>query len=202
MNSKQINQKFFYKGFKALLFLFFFLISHVAFAQTDFLGISSITLGGQVYSLKWSVNNARQERIIQEYLLPDESITRYNTKLILEYIRTGKTVEDIVDAKLDNLGNEKQEGRVLNFKKLESADPDEMVLEFMVGNMREGKTRSIEWNVYRYKPTSEGIILFIMSKRAYGEKNVNAFMKKVNENRLNWINSIVNYELPEISVKK
>ena len=204
MKSKQDGQCFLkclYKKFKAPLFILFFLVSHIAFAQTDFLGISSITLDDQVYKLKWSTN-VYQTRIIEEYLLPNESFTRYKTKLILEYIRSGKTIENIVEAKLMDLANEKEEGRVLNYKKLESADPDETVIEFMIGDVRDKVTYNIEWNVYRYISNPEGVILFVMSKRAYEEKNISAFMQEVNENRLNWINSIVNYKLPAISVKK
>ena len=196
-----MTTKIFQKGFKTALFLLFFLTTSAAFAQTDYLGISSITLGGQVYSLKWSAK-VRQTKILQEYLLPNESITRYNTKLILEHIRTRNAIEDIFDAKLDNLGDEKAEGRVLHFQQIKSENPDELMLEFMVGNGRDGAARRVEWNVYRYISIPDGVLIFIMSKRAYEEKNVTKFMKKVNENRLDWINSVVNYELPVITVKK
>ena len=192
---------FFHKGFKTPLFLLFFLVSSTAFAQTDFLGIPSITLDGQVYSLKWSAK-PRPTRVMQEYLLPGEQIRQYNTKLILEYFRTGKTAEQIADEKLINLANEKTEGRVLNFNQLESTNPDEVVIEFMVGNSQDGVARNIEWNVYRYTSNPGGVVLLTMSKRAYKEENVNAFFSKVSENRLNWIKAVVNYELPEITVKK
>lgn len=181
---------------------FFFLLSHIAFAQTDFLGISSITLDGQAYGLKWSANNVYQARIIEEYLLPGESFTRYNTKLILEYIRSGKTIENMTEAKLADLANEKEEGRAFDYKKLESADPNEIILECMIGDVRDGVTHNIEWNLYRYISYTEGVILFVMSKRAYEEINVSAFMQEVNANRLNWINAIVNYKLPAIAIKK
>lgn len=237
MNSTQ--RQCLYNRFKAPLFILFFLTFHVAFAQTDFLGIPSITLDGQIYKLRWSTNaqlpfeggNMSQEdykskwlenaqhrtRIIQEYLLSDESVTspqqqkkknhkspnesviRYKTKVIAEYIRSDKTMEDIVEAKLADLDNEKQEGRVLNYSKLENADPNEIVLEFLIGNVYDGITYSIEWNVYRYRANADGVILFAMSKRAYEEKNVTPFMQEARENRLNWINSIVNYKLPSLS---
>ena len=195
---KQNRQNFLKFPYKGLFLISFFLIYHVISAQTDFLGISSITLDGKAYKLKWSANTEHRTRIIEEYLLPNESVTRYNTKLTVEFIRSGKKMEDIVEAKLTDLDNEKQEGRVLNFNKLESADPDEMAIEFLVGNVLNGVTHSIEWNVYRYKLNAGGVILFAMSKRAYEEKNVNPFMQEVRENRLNWINSIINYKLPEI----
>lgn|GEM_PF-582287 len=199
---KQNGQSFVKFSYKGLFLILFFLTSHVISAQTDFLGISPITLDGKVYELKWSANAQHGIKIIEEYLLPNESVTRYSTKLIVEFIRSGKTMEDIVEAKLADLDNEKQEGRVLNFNKLESADPNEMVIEFLVGNVRDKVTYSIEWNVYRYKSNAGGVVSFAMSKRAYEEKNVNPFMQEVRENRLNWINSIINYKLPEIPVKK
>ncbi len=193
--------KFFYKGFKAPLFLLFFLITPATFAQTDFLGISSITLDGQVYGLKWSAK-PRPTRIMQEYLLPGESVRQYNTKLTLEFFGTGKTAEQIANEKLTNLSDEKEEGRVLNFKQLESSNPDEVIIEFMAGNTQDGITRNIEWNVYRYKSNPGGVVLLTMSRRAYEEKNVNAFFQKVSENRANWIKAVMNYQLPEITVKK
>ena len=182
------------KGVAKFTFIFFFFISHVISAQTDFLGVSSITLDEQVYSLKWS--NANKTRIIEEYLLPQESVARYNTKLILE-IQAGETVEDIVEAKLIELANEKREGRVLDYKKMEIDNPDEIVLEFTVGVVREQEIHNVEWNVYRYKPNNGGVLLFAMSKRTYEENNIGAFMQTVSGNRLDWINSIVNYYIGE-----
>ena len=181
------------KGIVKFTFISFFFISHVISAQTDFFGISSITLDEQVYQLKWS--NVQQTRIIEEYLLPQESITRYNTKLILE-IQAGETFEDIVKAKLAELANEKQEGRVLDYKKVESDNSDEIIIEFTVGVVRETEIHNIEWNVFRYKPNTVGVLLFAMSKRAYEKNNVSQFMEEINKNHANWINSIMNYKLP------
>jgi hypothetical protein len=192
--------RFFYNRFKIPLFLLFFLTSSTILAQTDFLGIPSITLNGQKYNLKWSAK-PRQTRIIQEYLLSGEPVRRYDTKLILEYFRTGKTAGQIADEKLINLTDEKEEGRVLDFKRLDSSNPDEAVIEFTVGNTQDGVTRNVEWNVCRYKSNPGGVVLLTMSKRAYEENNVNAFFQKVNENRLNWIETVVNYQLPEITAK-
>ena len=183
------------KGITKFVFISFFFISHIVFAQTDFLGVSSITLDGQVYNLKWS--NANKTRIIEEYLLPQESVARYNTKLILE-IQAGETVEDIVEAKLAELANEKREGRVLDYKKMESDNPDEIVLEFTVGVVREQEIQNVEWNVYRYKHNIDYVLLFAMSRRAYEKENVSAFMEEIGKNRLNWINLIVNYKLPDL----
>ncbi len=188
----------FCKGSRIFLFLLFSLLSHTTFAQTDFLGIPSITLEKQVYTLKWSAN-VRRTRIIEEYLLPKESLTRYNTKLILEYIQSGKTIEYIVEARLAELAEGKENGRVLSYQRLESDVPGEIVLEFMVGDIRGGINYGVEWNVYRYISEANGVLLFIMSKRAYEEKGVNVFMKEVSQNRLKWIDSIVNYKLPAIS---
>lgn len=193
--------KFLKKGFKTPLFFLFLLMSSATFAQTDFLGIPSITLDGQVYGLKWSAK-PRQTRVIQEYLLPGEQIRQYNTKLILELFKTGKTAERIAGEKISNLADEKTENRVLDFKQLESENPDEVVIEFMVGRSQGGIARSIEWNVYRYKSAPGGVVLLTMSKRAYDEANISTFFQKVSENRLSWINAIVNYQLLEITVKK
>jgi hypothetical protein len=204
MNSKRKRQylKRFCKRLKTPLFILFFLVSHVAFAQTDFLGISSIALDGQVYNLKWSANAEYRTRIIEEYLLPGESITRYKTKLIVEYIRSGKTMEEIAESKLTELESKKEEGQVLNYQQLESENPNEIVIEFLIGDVYEKVAYNIEWNVYRYKFNAGGVILFAMSRRAYEEENVAPFMQEVRENRLNWINAIVSYHLPEISVGK
>ncbi len=193
--------KFFYNGFKMPLFLLFFLVSSTTFSQTDFLGISSIMLDGQEYGLKWSAK-PRSTKIIQEYLLSGEPVTRYNTKLILEYFQTARTAEEFAEAKLMNLGDEKEEGRVLNFQQIEIENPDEVVIEFMIGNTQDGVTRNIEWNVYRYKSVFGGVVLFTMSKRAYNEENISAFYQNVSQNRLNWVKAVVDYQLPEITVKK
>jgi len=197
MKSKQNEQHFLKclsKGLKASLFALFFLISSVISAQTDFLEIPSITLDGQVYELKWSAH-ARQ-KVVQEYLLPNETITRYSTKLILEYI-PGKTVESVAVERLSDLADGREAGRVLNFRQLESEDSEEIMLEFMVGSMMpDGQTRNAaEWNVYRYIPGQEGVIVLAMSRRAYGEENIRAFMQEINQNRENWINSVAGSRL-------
>jgi len=199
MKSKQNEQHFLKclsKGLKASLFALFFLISSVISAQTDFLEIPSITLDGQVYELKWSAH-ARQ-KVVQEYLLPNETITRYSTKIILEYI-PDRTVESVANARFSDLVDGKEAGRVINFRQLESEDEDseEIMLEFMVGSMMaDGETRNAaEWNVYRYIPGQEGVIVLAMSRRAYGEESIRAFLQEINQNRENWINSVAENRL-------
>jgi len=180
--------------------LFLFLLSHTGFAQVDYLGLQSITFEDETYELKWSAYIDRT-KVMEEYTLPEESNTRYTTKFIVEFTRND--FESVTEAKWDELTYEKQEGRVLNCRNAGDPDSDEVVYEFMIGNVRNGETISVEWNVYRYRQKPDGaVILFAMSKRAYESKNISSFMEEMNKERLNWINSVINYQLPEIPARK
>jgi hypothetical protein len=168
-------------------------------AQTDFFKIPSVKIGGVEYGLKWSARTHYGMRFIAEYLLPKDSYTRYNTKVIIEY-DTDKSLDSISQGKLKDLKEKKENGSVLHYQVLKNADTGEFIVEFMVGDVRGGKTLIAEWNVYRYRPNEKGAVLLAMSKRAYGEKEVNKFMKEVKKSREEWIKSITEYKLPLISV--
>jgi hypothetical protein len=169
-------------------------------AQTDFFKIPSIKLGKSEYELKWSARVHYNTRYIAEYLLPGESYTRYKTKVIITY-DTDRSLDSISKVKLRDLKEKKDNGSVLHYQVLKSVDTGEFIVEYMVGDVREGKTLIAEWNIYRYRPNGDGAVLFAMSKRAYGENEVKEFMKEVNKNREDWIKSITEYNLPVILLK-
>lgn len=194
-----------YKPLKSLILLLIPALSLTAQNKvTEYLNIPGpITIDSKTYYLAWG-SHPNDNYYKQEYLTSNDNIEKYNTLIMIDFVKGNFKVEDAVNQKVSELEKMKQSNPVINYTTYENNG--EYILDFIISkNSDDGEEILIaERNVYRYKLISDknnsGILLFGVSERGYQE-NIGAFFKNLQENSTKMIEAVGNYQLPEIKVK-
>lgn len=76
-----------------------------------------------------------------------------------------------------------------------------MLLDFLVSDLAADPV-VIEWNAYRYVPLAEGegVALFAVSRRGYGEEGARSFMGGLGAMRSAAIKALSAHDLPAIAI--
>ena len=175
------------------------LMSLSLFAQKDFFGFQSLSLGDETYQLKWSAKT-RNGRVMEEFIRPKDNLAKFEKKVVLELSNSGKIKEDEVKNQMADLAVMKEQSIVFSFDQLESKFPDEIWLEYTQGNVQGGKPFVLEWNFCRYKSVGDRVVLFRFRHRYYDTKE-ESFTKTVNKNRNKWMEEIVSFQIPDLKEK-
>ncbi|MEA1848474.1 MULTISPECIES: hypothetical protein [unclassified Chryseobacterium] len=194
-----------YKQLKSLIFLLLPFFSLTAQNKvTEYLNIPGpITIDSKTYHLAWS-SHPNSNYYKQEYLGPNDNIEKYNTLIMIDFVKGDFKLEDAINQKISELEKMKQSNPVINYTTYENKG--EYILDFIISkNSANGKEILIaERNVYRYKLISDknnnGILLFGVSERGYQE-DIDAFFKNLKENSTKMVEVVGNYQLPEIKLK-
>jgi hypothetical protein len=170
----------------------------------DYLNISGpIKLNQKEYKLVWS-SHPNENYFKQEYISSNENINRYNSMILIDFVKGDFNIKDIVDQKVAELQEMKKTNPVINYQIFENKE--EYILDFLISeNSKNGKEILIaERNIYRYKIISneknKGVLLFAMSERGYPE-NMDSFFNNLKSNTSKLIEAVGNYKLPDIEIK-
>ena len=123
---------------------------------------------------------------------------------MIDFVKGDFKVEDAINQKIHELEKMKQSNPVIKYTKYENNG--EYILDFLISkNSDDGKEILIaERNVYRYKLISDknhsGILLFGVSERGYQE-NIDAFFKNLKKDSIKMVESVGNYQLPDVKLK-
>ena len=186
--------------------LFVLLISFFGFSQTIENPLQTertIKFDSKKYDLVWS-SHPNQNYYKQEYLTKGQSLESFKSMLIIDFIKGDFTVEDAVNAKINELENAKKTNPVVNYTKFEK--DGEVILDFLLSaNSKDGsEIVVVERNVYRYlkieSKENSGILIFAVSERAY-KNEIEDFFKKLKETKSVLINEVGNFEIPKINPK-
>ena len=179
------------------------LVNFTAHAQLpkDYFKLPSLLLKNTEYKLSFSTH-PESEYYKQEYLAAGEDPARFKTMVWIDVIRSGMTLERIVEIKTAELQKRKKTDKLCNYKILDNEETGEYLIEFLMSAKTADNVDIVEWNAYRYKGTidrngKKGIMLFAMSKRAYG-KEVPAFMETLKKERGNYTAIIGDALIPKI----
>lgn len=193
------------KQLKTLIFLllpFFFLNAQNKI--TEYLNIPGpITLDSKTYQLAWS-SHPNENYFKQEYLSSNENLQKYNTMVLIDFVKGNFEIKDAINQKVTELEEIKKTNPVVNYQVFENNG--EYILDFLITeNSKDGKEILIaERNVYRYKLINEnnnkGVMLFAVSERGYKE-NMEVFFNNLKENSTKLVEIVGNYKLPDIKIK-
>lgn len=169
-----------------------------AFAQKDFFGIPKMELNGEEYTLRWSAKT-HKVRYVEDFLPKKDSYSRFNSKVSLDFIAADVEVSALVDAKMESLAADKEDGLVSKFNKFVAVNGDVLV-EYVMMDVYDGEIRVAEWNICRYFRTKNGVLLLQMKRREYKVK-AGKFQSEVESKREAWIKAVSDYKIPQITIK-
>lgn len=165
----------------------------------NYFSISEVSFANRNYNLAWS-SHPNDIYYKQEYLPIGEKSESYKTMIMIEAIILDAPIQKVVGLKESELQERKKTDPVCNYQITTNSQTGEYMIDFL---MSSGDI--VEWNSYRYKKIvdSKGnptILLFALSRRAYGDE-ITSFLTKLTRERIDYMNLVWDYKLPTINFK-
>lgn len=186
-----------------ILFSFLFMsFSFVSKSPIDRINVPGpIKFNSTIYDLAWS-DKPRDTYYIQEYLPAGESVESFNQMLSIHFFDVEITIEEAVRKKVNELDNRTKTDPVCNYEVIKSPDGNEIIIDFTLGEEKNGDITIAEFNIYRYKLINSGnnktaLLVYAYSKRSYGD-NITDFFKSLKTERPDLIKTMSETELPDI----
>lgn len=163
----------------------------------DRLGIPGpLSFDGASYALAWS-SQPSPDYTKQEYLPAGQAAGSYTSMLLVEVVEGGTTVEAALGAQIRMLNTRKYSDPLVNFSALRNGKTGEAVLDFIIGGRTPQGAPIAEWNAYRYAPRKDGgVLLFAISRRAYGDAEIRAFLGRLKTERSGVVGTLARQALP------
>jgi len=171
----------------------------------DRLGIPGpLDFDGTRYALAWS-SHPSPAYYKQEYLPAGHSAASYTSMLIVELVE-GASVQSAVAAQTRMLTSRKATDPLVNFALIENQQTGEVLLDFVVGGSA-GRSPVAEWNAYRYAPyrganRKTGVLLYAISRRAYGDGEIKGFLGGLKQTRPATIASFARTQMPVVRMPR
>jgi len=172
----------------------------------DLLGIKGpLEFNSTTFDLAWS-DKPRENYYIQEYLPSGESPESFNQMMSVHLFLTDLTVDKMVSKKIGELEDRKKSDPLCNYSSFKSPDGNEIIVDFVLSEDKEGQIPIIEFNAYRYKISdtgngSKGIIIYAYSKRSYGD-DIDSFLVNLKEDRMKYLDEMSKSSIPAVSISK
>lgn len=169
---------------------------------TDRLGVPGpIDFEGETYSLAWS-SQPSANYIKQEYVPAGQSAERYEQMVLVETVTGDVAVMDAVRVQVDMLNQRKASDPLVNMDLIQNEAAGEALLDFIVGSKDTDGQYIVEWSAYRYARYSDasgnpGVMLFGISRRAYGNEASKDFLTRLKTLRPGWIRALTQVRLPQ-----
>jgi len=165
----------------------------------NYFSVSEVSFSNTIYKLAWS-SHPNDVYYKQEYLPAGEKPESFKTMIMIEAITVDASIENVVRLKESELQERKKTDQVCNYQITTNSQTGEYMIDFLLSS-----GDIVEWNAYRYKKIvdskgSPTILLFALSKRAYGADYKN-FLVGLKTDRIDAINLVWNYNLPTINFK-
>lgn len=169
-----------------------------AFAQEDAIGIPGpIGFEDAAFSLAWT-SNPTATYFKQEYLPKGESVESYSQMFMVDVLTEGATPESAAADMIAGLDQRKAEDPVVNYAMVANDATGELILDFLVSD-NSSETIIVEWNAYRYVPYGDGLVLYAISRRGYGDDAAD-FIGGLAEWRSASISALAAMELPAVEL--
>jgi hypothetical protein len=161
----------------------------------------SIEFNGESYRLSWSAHPT-PHYYKQEYLPAGQTSERFQRMVLIEATVQGVDVDGAVAAQINMLNKRKSTDPTVNFATVKNPKNGEIIFDFILSAQDPKGEDVIEWNAYRYaalrgKGGASGVLLFGISRRAYGDDAPN-FLRRLKSARPLEINALAAYPLPVV----
>ncbi len=161
----------------------------------------SIAFNGESYRLSWS-SHPTPYYYKQEYLPPAQTSDHFQRMVLIEATVRGLDINGAVSAQVSMLNKRKLTDPTVNFATFKNQKNDEVILDFILSAQDPKGEDVVEWNAYRYatlrgKGGESGVLLFGISRRAYGDDTTN-FLRGLKSARPGEVNALAAYPLPVV----
>ncbi len=169
----------------------------------DHLGIPGpVSFAGEDFALAWS-SQPTNAYTKQEYLPAGQSLEAYDSMVLIEFLAGDLKPADAAAQQATALNERRASDPIANFQMLEHPQNGEIVLDFVLSSRDEAGEYIIEWNGYRYAPATdaegnEGVMLFGISRRAYGNDASRDFLTGLGEFKTRQVEALVAAPLPQM----
>jgi hypothetical protein len=160
-----------------------------------------LLLDGQAYHFAWSSHPA-PHFYKQEYLPAGQALPRYRQMLMLDLLVADATPVQLAQSKIAELEARKQDDPLVQHDVIAREDGSAVLLDFVLSAPDADGGLIVEWNAYRYERVADGVLLFGISRRAYGMDNARRFLgEEVRQHRARWIEELAGLALPAIAIR-
>ena len=196
------------KAIITALVTFITLLSHgqTSKVPVEYLSVPGpIVLNGDAFNFAWSTHPS-PTYYKQEYIGSKDNLEKFKKMVLVEVLFGESKPADLAQAKIAELKKMKETNPIVNYEVFQKNG--EIIVDFLLSeNSPDGKKINIiERNVYRYKAIVDkgqnGVMLFAVSERAYGDAAADAFLSSLKKTKSVLTNSVAAFALPKISVKK
>lgn len=167
----------------------------------DMLGVPGpISFQEQDYVLSWT-SRPTPDYIKQEYVPQGQTVEAYSEMILIETVVGAITPIQAAALQVQSLDARKGTDPVVNHQIMQNEASGEVLLDFVVSDLSVDPV-VVEWNAYRYAalPGSEGVMLYAVSRRGYGQDGATQFMSGLGALRSEAISALTAQPLPEISI--
>ena len=178
------------------------LMAGPALAQSDMLGVPGpVSFQGQDYALAWT-SQPTDDYFKQEYVPQDQTVEAYTEMVLIEAVAGAITPMQAAALQAQMLDARKPSDPVVNYEIIQNEAAGEVLLDFVVSDLSADPI-VVEWNAYRYMPLAkgEGVALFAVSRRGYGEDGAREFLGNLGPLRSEAINALATFETPAVSIR-
>lgn len=166
-------------------------------AQEDAIGIAGpISFEDTEFELAWT-SNPSATYFKQEYLPAGEKVETYSQMFMVDVLTEGATPQSAVAEMLASLEARKPNDPVVNHAVMANEETGEIVLDFLMSDS--SNQIVVEWNAYRYVPREEGLVLYAISRRGYGDQ-ATGFLRDLGQWRMDTVTELATMELPAVAL--
>jgi len=170
-----------------------------ALAQSDTLGVPGpVAFLGQDYNLSWT-SQPSEAYVKQEYVPAGQSPQTFTEMILVEAVSGDMTPMQAAATQIKSLEARKPNDPVVNYQIIENEGAGEVMLDFVVSDLKADPI-IVEWNAYRYMRLADGngVALFAVSRRGYGEEGARALLGSLTQVRAQVIKELATYSVPAI----
>ena len=191
---------------KYLIVLSLILMSFTIINETpiDRIGISGPLKFNSIYfNFVWS-DKPNETDYIQEYLPKKQSTENFKEMLTIHLFVTDIPLTEAVNQKIIELNMRKQTDITCNYKANYSSDKKEIIVDFVLSEIKNDVVNIAEFNIYRYKQVNlennkKGILIYAYTKRSY-KNNIDYFFNNLGSIRDKALETMNSTEMPTVKI--
>jgi hypothetical protein len=142
---------------------------------------------------------------MQEYIPDGELIGHYNNLVFIDFLTIDTPVNALVERKIGELLEKKKLDMYVDYNLRFNEAAGEYLLDFTISDGNFINLKAVEYDAYRYmkyadKAGHKGVLLFALSKRAYGD-DIIPFLPKLKEDMAGILKTHTEFRIPDIEIK-